>query len=248
MARYPKVDPRDLTGLLRKLDEDPFAHGSATEIWRGTWKGPPPAGTHSGWIAIKVIRTASAPDRAEELCRKLKREARLWASLKDPNIVPLLGVVFDMTPSNVPSLVSPYYKNGNLKSYMNQHRTELSSLEMLKMTYQFASGLAYLHKVGVVHGDLKPVGSLDLCNDSDLPPCSQDNVMIGDNREVVVSDFGLSLALETAGFTTKNFYGSVRYTAPELLGFAGVSGSGQFVPKTANGDIWAFAITSTEVP
>jgi len=71
--------------------------------------------------------------------------------------------------------------------------------------------------------------------------------MISDGGEVVISDFGLSRILDAAGFTTKNFYGSVRYTAPELLGFAGPSGSSQPIRTTVDADIWAFAITSTEV-
>ncbi|KAL4079150.1 kinase-like domain-containing protein [Scleroderma citrinum] len=241
--------PRDLTGLLRKLDGDAFAHGSSTDIWKGEWKTPPPGGSRDGFVAIKVIRAALAPDRVEELShvrynltdslaladiapQKLKREAHVWASLKDPNIVPLLGiVVLDVTPTNVPSLVSPYYKNGNLKSYMKQHRTGLSSSDMLNMTYQFASGLDYLHRSNVVHGDLKP-----------------DNLLINDRREVVISDFGLSRVLETTGFTTKNFYGAVRYTAPEILDYTSPSGSSKYIPKTLYADIWAFAITSTEVP
>lgn len=71
--------------------------------------------------------------------------------------------------------------------------------------------------------------------------------MISDGGEVVISDFGLSRILDAAGFTTKNFYGSVRYTAPELLGFGGPSGSSQPIRTTMDADIWAFAITSTEV-
>ncbi|KAL4064253.1 kinase-like domain-containing protein [Scleroderma yunnanense] len=235
MAPSPSIarlsPPRDLTGLLRKLDGDAFAHGSSTDIWKGEWKTPPPGGSRDGFVAIKVIRAALAPDRVEELSHKLKREAHVWASLKDPNIVPLLGiVVLDVTPTNVPSLVSPYYKNGNLKSYMKQHRTGLSSSDMLNMTYQFASGLDYLHRSNVVHGDLKP-----------------DNLLINDRREVVISDFGLSRVLETTGFTTKNFYGAVRYTAPEILDYTSPSGSSKYIPKTLYADIWAFAITSTEI-
>lgn len=105
------------------------------------------------------------------------REASLWADLDDPNVVPLLGMVYDMVPRGVPSLVSPYYQNRNLKEYMKRNRTQLSYSQMLDMvgfncyrvteclvvhsfqTYQFASGLEYLHKSNIVHGDLKPVST-----------------------------------------------------------------------------------------
>ncbi|KIM59265.1 hypothetical protein SCLCIDRAFT_1217818 [Scleroderma citrinum Foug A] len=221
--------PSDLTGKIRKVDKDAFAYGSSTEIWKGEWKSPPPRSGYR-WLAIKVIRTALPAPRVKELGQKLMREASLWADLDDPNVVPLLGMVYDMVPRGVPSLVSPYYQNRNLKDYMKRNRTQLSYSQMLDMTYQFASGLEYLHKSNIVHGDLKP-----------------DNIMISDGGEVVISDFGLSRILDAAGFTTKNFYGSVRYTAPELLGFGGPSGSSQPIRTTMDADIWAFAITSTEV-
>lgn len=46
------------------------------------------------------------------------REARIWASLKHPYILPLIGL-----PSfnGVPHLMSPYMENGTLDEYVRKH-------------------------------------------------------------------------------------------------------------------------------
>lgn len=198
---------------------------------------------------------------ADIAVQKLQREARVWASLKAPNIVPLLGTALDMTKGGVPSLVSPFYQNGNLKSYMKSNRSRLSPLKMLDMV----DLLGFHHIILVSHYTLglsickrapifaqlqsSPWGS-EACKYFSAFPCNdlehlsyfQDNILVDDKGEVVIADFGLSCILETAGFTTRNFYGSIRYTAPELL-----LDSGQPIRKTQEADVWAFAITSTEV-
>lgn len=72
----------------------------------------------------------------------------------------------------------------------------------------------------------------------------QGNILINDGGQAVLTDFGLSIALEMSGFTTKNTPGTLRYMAPELL--AEPTTSAAIRPTTAT-DAWAFGITATEV-
>ncbi|KIJ65968.1 hypothetical protein HYDPIDRAFT_110083 [Hydnomerulius pinastri MD-312] len=220
------VQLNELSGKLIKKDKNAFDHGMNADIWRGeyidTTKMP-------RQVAIKVIRSVFTEDEVKRLNDKLLREARLWTTLKHVNIMPFLGITNDMTRNSAPSLVSPYYKNGNLKKYVTSKR--LKDGQKMDLLCQIAGGLAYLHTCNVVHGDIKP-----------------GNILINDEGQAVLADFGLSRVLEVTGFTTKSVPGTIRYMAPELL-------NPNPTPETASGtirttkeaDVWAFAVAATEI-
>ncbi|KAI6029327.1 kinase-like domain-containing protein [Pisolithus microcarpus] len=216
--------PRDLTEQLLLVGGYAIAHGGNSDIWKGEWKNQ--GNSSFQVVAVKVIKSHLLPDKAAEANYKLQREARVWAALSNPNVVPLLGMAFDLSKYGGPSLVSPWYPNGNLKQYILRHHSHLSFRQRLEMLYQLTNGLQYLHTSDVVHGDLKP-----------------GNVLIGDSGEVVITDFGLSRILEVAGFTTNNVHGTVRYFAPELC----IINSDRPSRKTKEADVWALAVTATEM-
>ena len=54
--------------------------------------------------------------------QRLGREIRaLFAAPNRPNITPLLGIAADFDPSRTPCLVSPYYRHGNVMTYIREH-------------------------------------------------------------------------------------------------------------------------------
>ncbi|KIK95762.1 hypothetical protein PAXRUDRAFT_361475 [Paxillus rubicundulus Ve08.2h10] len=220
------IQLKDLTGTIRKIGDDAFDHGNHADVWLGEFKDPKQI---PGQVAIKVIRSVFTAADVQQLNDKLLREARLWTTLKHAHIVPFLGITTDMGRNLAPSLVSPYYKHGSLKRYVTGN--SLTHRNKMDLLCQFANGLAYLHRCNIVHGDIKP-----------------GNILINDEGLVVLSDFGLSRVLEVSGFTTKNTPGTLRYMAPELL-------AGEPAPGTSSGgirttpaaDVWAFAVTTTEI-
>jgi len=73
------------------------------------------------------------------------------------------------------------------------------------------------------------------------------NVLVNDQGEASVVDFGLSRILETPGFTTKTESGTWRWMAYELLSSCGGEGEEFNPPVTKETDVWAFAMTVVEV-
>ena len=57
-------------------------------------------------------------------------EAIVMKDFSHPNVLGLLGVVFD-TPDGTPHLVLPFMENGNLKSYLKSKRGNNSKVNSL---------------------------------------------------------------------------------------------------------------------
>ena len=85
-----------------------------------------------------------------------------------------------------------------------------------------AAGIAYLHRSGIVHGDIKGA-----------------NILVSDDVHSLLCDFGLAREQQNNTSTEMQGIGTVRWQSPELLR----SGAG----KTFKSDIWAFAMTIYEV-
>lgn len=88
-------------------------------------------------VAVKVLKGLHWQDPSKHIvwfrlhCRdhsliyilfdqKLLRELRVWSAVHHENIVPFLGITFDFDRPCTPCLVSPYYRNGNVISYLKK--------------------------------------------------------------------------------------------------------------------------------
>ncbi|KAG8946868.1 hypothetical protein FRC03_001242 [Tulasnella sp. 419] len=94
------------------------ARGGYSDIAQGT--------LHTGGgdvkIAIKVLRVRGGNDSSaivDRLHKHFYREILLWRTLQHPNVVPLLG--YAMLSDQSPTLVSPWYTNGNVNEYLKSH-------------------------------------------------------------------------------------------------------------------------------
>ncbi len=95
-------------------------------------------------------------------------------------------------------LITVFYKRGSLETLFDLPNP-LDWAEIIKLTAGTASGLSYLHQRGIVHRDLKP-----------------SNVLISDDGEAKIADFGSAATIETQGRNT--FVSSTPgFTSPELL-------------------------------
>jgi serine/threonine protein kinase/tetratricopeptide (TPR) repeat protein len=125
-------------------------------------------------VAIKVLRpTVAKGEDAAEVEARLLREAQAMARLSHPNVVAIHDVgVFE---GNV-FLAMEYVEGGTLKDRLSKLSSWRDGLALLK---QAGRGLAAAHAAGLIHRDFKP-----------------DNVLVGNDGRVRVTDFGIARAEE----------------------------------------------------
>ena len=145
------------------------------------------------YAALKVLRTAlSDEDVATFLI-----EGQTLACLRHPQIVRVHDFAVEQ---GMPFLVMDYAPRGTLR----QHHPSGSCLSLdLVVTYvrSIAAALQYAHNENVIHRDVKP-----------------ENTLLGDNREVLLSDFGIALfAPSPELLSTQEMAGTIPYMAPEQL-------------------------------
>ncbi|EJD00475.1 kinase-like protein [Fomitiporia mediterranea MF3/22] len=160
--------------------------------------------------------------------RDFCKEALLWRNLDHPNVLPFLGICRDQFAPKM-ALVSHWMKNGSLSEYLKKNR----SADCLKFAIGVARGLDYLHnlKPNIVHGDLRA-----------------DNVLVDENDEPRITDFGLARAVDSQGpQITSSFKGkgATRWQAPELII---ASQFGEDLSKvTTKSDVYAFSCVCLEI-
>jgi hypothetical protein len=151
-------------------------------------------------VAIKVLPPEQA--NTTELRERFKREARTAARLSHPNIVPLhtFGEV-----AGLMYFVMGYVPGESVAARL-QRQGPFESDDARTLLAGICDGLAYAHKQGIVHRDIKP-----------------DNILIdAESGAPLLTDFGISKAtvadaqLTSAQLTTAGqLMGTPHYMSPE---------------------------------
>ena len=141
-------------------------------------------------FAMKVLLA----NREDDTVARFQREVRLLASLDHPNVVKVVDMQLDAEPL---WYVMPLYDTSLEK--------ELGSIagdegRIAKIFTSILDAVAYAHAEGVIHRDLKP-----------------GNILMNNDGDPVVSDFGLGRRLDSKSLLTasKVGIGTPLYTAPE---------------------------------
>ena len=144
-------------------------------------------------VAIKVLRGDLAND--EKFVRRFQREALSASSLSHPNIVAMYDVGED---NGLYYIVMEYVEGKTLKQLLKK-RGNLTLSEAIDIMLQLTDGMAHAHDSYIVHRDLKP-----------------QNIMIQDDGQIKITDFGIAMALNSTQLTqTNSVMGSVHYLPPE---------------------------------
>ena len=149
---------------------------------------------HDRPVALKVLR----PELAAVLgAERFLREIRLTAQLQHPHILTLID---SGEADGFLYYVMPYVEGESLRQRL-EREGQLPLDEALRITRAIASALDFAHGRGVIHRDIKP-----------------ENIMLHQG-EPMVADFGIALAVSTAGrerlTETGLSLGTPAYMSPE---------------------------------
>jgi serine/threonine protein kinase len=162
-------------------------------------------------VALKEVRV-DGPEMERVLA-----EARLLDRLKHPNIIKIHSV--DQV-DGVVLIDMELVKGKNLSERLKENpQSRLQFSEAQKILLAVLDALEYAHTRRVVHRDIKPA-----------------NILIGDNGEIKLTDFGLAEALGTGSLAGGG--GTYPYMAPE--DFA------ESADSDARSDLWAVGVVLYE--
>ena len=143
-------------------------------------------------VAIKVLPRKMLHD--PHFRSRFEREFKIVAGLEHPAIVPVYDVGEE---DGQPYYVMRYMTGGSLSSWVNKGKFSLQ--DTAHIIEKVAQGLAYAHKKGVIHCDLKP-----------------DNILFDENGDPFISDFGVAQLTKTVvGLTESGITGTPAYMSPE---------------------------------
>jgi serine/threonine-protein kinase len=146
-------------------------------------------------VAVKVMDSRYAGD--EQFLTRFQREAQTVARLKDPGLVAVYDQGLD---ARHPFLVMELIEGGTLRELLGE-RGPMPPYAVAAVLRPVLGGLAAAHRAGLVHRDVKP-----------------ENVLISDDGEVKIADFGLVRAVAAAGITsTSVILGTAAYLSPEQV-------------------------------
>jgi len=145
-------------------------------------------------VAIKVLPPDISMD--EHIVKRFQQEAKTAARLDHPNIIPIYRVESD---GGLNYFVMKYVEGTSLEDVLDQKQS-LTFDYIQRVLWEAACALGHAHQRGVVHRDVKPA-----------------NIMFDHDGRVMLTDFGISKALQAAsGFTgTGMIIGTPHYMAPE---------------------------------
>lgn len=147
-------------------------------------------------VAVKVL----APEhcRKPKVLARFEREAELMMELRHPNIVQLLG---HGRLRALPYIVMEYLDGMTLSEVLEAKGGKLPAAETVALVKPIAAGLAFLHRAGLVHRDIKP-----------------QNIFLTTRGRVTILDLGVVRDQHNPGLTKPGaMVGTPYYMSPEQI-------------------------------
>ncbi|KAG8917003.1 hypothetical protein FRC01_002726 [Tulasnella sp. 417] len=200
---------------LRLIENSELGSGTYGEVIVGTLDESSPSAKD---VAVKRLKAVGT--RGE---RRLARELNIWAKIKHPNVVELIGYYLD-EKYETPLLISTLMPNRDVLQYIANFKPDIQ--QRIAFMKGITAGLACLHNLdpAICHADLKPA-----------------NVLVDLHMNAVLCDFGLASFVggspSAPGLaTTTTLKGTPRYMSPELH-------FDDDCTHSLESDVWAWACT-----
>ncbi len=163
-------------------------------------------------VALKIFSEHSEMDSYG--MQNFEREFTTVYNMKHSNLLPPTG--YDICNGR-PYLIMQYCENGSCSGMAGRMEEE----DIISFLHDVASGLEYLHDHNIIHQDIKP-----------------DNILLDDNCNYMVTDFGISVNSKGGLFNSNGSSGGTRaYMGPERF-----EGS-----TTSASDMWSLGATAVEL-
>jgi len=147
-------------------------------------------------VAIKTVNIGLSSAEMEAFERRFFREAKSAGRLNHPNVV----IIHDVGKTDDVAYIAMEFLDGRSLREILDSGVVLPPQRIADITAEIAEGLAFAHRNGVVHRDVKPA-----------------NVMVLASGAVKITDFGIALLPTGTRTMTGNVFGSPRYTSPEQV-------------------------------
>ncbi|XP_028065496.1 serine/threonine-protein kinase EDR1-like isoform X3 [Camellia sinensis] len=176
------IDYRELTVGTR------VGIGFFGEVFRGIWNGTD--------VAIKVFLEQ---DLTAENMKDFCNEISILSRLRHPNVILFLGAC--TKPPHL-SMVTEYMEMGSLYYliHLSGQKKKLSWRRRLKMLRDICRGLMCIHRMKIVHRDVKSA-----------------NCLVNKHSTVKICDFGLSRIMTDTPMRDTSSAGTPEWMAPELI-------------------------------
>ncbi|KAK4577793.1 hypothetical protein RGQ29_028065 [Quercus rubra] len=158
------------------------------EVFRGIWNGTE--------VAIKVfLEQDLTAENMEDFCNEIS----ILSRLRHPNVILFLGAC--TKPPRL-SMVTEYMEMGSLYYliHLSGQKKKLSWRRRLKMLRDICRGLMCIHRMKIVHRDLKSA-----------------NCLVNKHWTVKICDFGLSRIMTESPMRDSSSAGTPEWMAPELI-------------------------------
>jgi serine/threonine protein kinase len=139
LARLAARDEYELVGAVGR--------GPSSVVYRAL------AGPLKQPVALKVFPEASCT--RDEWEARVRRAAESWTALAHPHIVPIQRTGWW---DGVPYFAQEFVPNGNLSDQPTERRNRVE--RALRLVEQLAEVICFIHRQGIVHGNLKPTNIL----------------------------------------------------------------------------------------
>lgn len=179
--------PRTLAGRYRLVEK--IAEGGFAEVWKGYDLELRRA------VAVKVPRAGRLLST-----ERFMAEARRVAGLKHPGVVPVFDVGRDGESCFI---ISEFIEGGSLADRIAKNRP--SPEETVRLVAEIAETLAYAHRQGFVHRDIKP-----------------GNILIDRHGRALLADFGIARSPDDGAESGAVSFGTLAYMSPEQVEGQGV--------------------------
>lgn len=164
---------------------------------------------------IFALKSMSLENSNEFLEKKLVELKTLHAS-SHTNIVSFYGAFYN---DGTLSFILEFMDRGTIADLLERSGPVPEAI-LSRMTREMVLGLEYLHKMHIIHRDIKP-----------------QNILLNSAGEIKITDFGVSGEIAHTAAFAKTFVGTIKYMSP-----ARIKGS----PHSTKSDIWSLGLVILE--